>query len=173
MQATKDLVAVRGTAAIALSDIAGAAHVSRKAAYQQFGDRDTLILQTALDVLTRELLPKLATLPSGRARVLNNAQHFADHRAFYRPVLLGAGGLALSRELSHLLAPITYESLAVHFGDTVSSETISDLTTTFVGGSTALLIRWLVEDPEPLDPVDFTDRYFRVQSLALPPDAGR
>ena len=99
--------------------------------------------------------------------MLCNAQHFAGHRAFYRPVLLGGGGLALSRELAHVLAPLTRESLAVQFGDTVSADTLADLTTTYVGGSTALLISWLVEDPEPLDPEHFTDRYFRVQSLAL------
>ncbi|MCV7253271.1 TetR/AcrR family transcriptional regulator [Mycolicibacterium fluoranthenivorans] len=169
MRAAVDLVSERGTAAITMSDIAEAANVSRKAAYQQFGDRDALLLQTALDLVRCELIPALAALPSGRARMLTNARHFAGYRAFYRPVLLSAAGLPLSRELSHVLAPITRESLVLQFGDTVSAETIADLTTTFVGGSTALLIRWLVEDDEPLDPVDFTDRYFRVQSLVLPP----
>lgn len=168
MQATRELVSARGSAAIPMSDIAAAAKVSRKAAYQQLGDRDALILQTALDLLTRQLLPSLEPLPRGRARVLTIARHFAEHRAFYRPVLLGAAGLSLIRELAHLLAPLTRESLTLQFGDTVSAATITDLTTTYVGGSTAMLITWLVEDPETLDPSGFTDRYFRVQSLALP-----
>jgi AcrR family transcriptional regulator len=171
MQAAIDLVSARGTVAITMSDIAEAAKVSRKAAYQQFGDRDALLLQTALDLIRRELLPSLESAPRGRARVLNSARHFADRRAFYRAVLLSASGLALGRELAAFLLPITYESVAAQFVDTVSAVTIADLTTTYVGGSTALLIRWLVEDPEPLDPIDFTDRYFRVQSLVLPPDA--
>ncbi|MBI3227981.1 MAG: TetR family transcriptional regulator [Mycolicibacterium cosmeticum] len=167
MRAALDLVSARGTAAITLSDIAETANVSRKAAYQQFGDRDALLLQTALDLLRRELVPSLAALPRGRARVLSNAQHFARHRAFYRPVLLNAGGLALSRELAHVLAPLTRESLAVQFGDTVNADALADLTTSYVGGSTALLITWLVDDAEPLDPEDFTERYFRVQSVVL------
>ncbi|MHA3024675.1 TetR/AcrR family transcriptional regulator [Mycobacterium sp. BMJ-28] len=171
MRAALDLVSERGTAAVTMSDIAEAANVSRKAAYQQFGDRDALLLGTALDLVRRELIPALESLPRGRARVLTNARHFAGHRAFYRPVLLSAGGLPLSRELAHFLSPITHESLALQFGDTVSAATIADLTTTYVGGSTALLIKWLVEDGEPLDPEDFTERYFRVQSLVLPPPA--
>ena len=165
MRAAIDLVSSRETAAITMSDIAEAANVSRKAAYQQFGDRDALLLQTALDLIRRELLPALESLPSGPERVKANARHFAEHRSFYRPVLLSACGLPLSRELAHIFAPITHESLAIRFGETLSAAAIADLTTTYVGGSMALLITWLVEDPEPLDPVDFTERYFRVQSL--------
>lgn len=170
MRAALDLVSARETAAITMSDIAEAANVSRKAAYQQFGDRDALLLHTALDLLRRELIPSLAALPRGRERMLCNARHFAQHRAFYRPLLLGACGLPLSRELAHILAPLTRESMAAQFGDTVGADTLADLTTTYVGGSTALLIAWLVEDPEPLDPEHFTDRFFRVQSLVLPPE---
>ncbi|MUL66415.1 hypothetical protein BOO86_18220 [Mycobacterium sp. CBMA 234] len=169
MQAAMDLVSARGTAAITMSEIAEAANVSRKAAYQQFGDRDALLLQTALDFIRRELLPSLESA-RGPARVLTNARHFAEHRGFYRPVLLSAGGLSLSREIAAFLTPITRDSMVARFGAAADAVTIADLTTTYVGGSTALLIRWLVEDPEPLDPLDFSDRYFRVQSLVLPPD---
>ncbi|MFI1212945.1 TetR family transcriptional regulator [Streptomyces sp. NPDC020802] len=35
----------RGTSAVALSDIAEAADVSRKVVYQPFGDRDTQLLE--------------------------------------------------------------------------------------------------------------------------------
>ena len=170
MAAAIDLVSARGTAAVTMSDIAGVANVSRKAAYQQFGDRDALLLQTAADLLRRELLPALESAPRGRARVLGSARHFVHRRNFYRPVLLSANGLALSRELAACLLPITRESMAAQFGDTVSAVTIADLTTTYVGGNTALLTTWLVDGPEPLDPNDFTDRYFRVQSLVLPAD---
>lgn len=167
MQAVVDLVSKRGTAAVTMSDIAEAANVSRKAAYQQFGDRDALLLETAFDLIRRELIPTLQALPRGRVRVLSNARHFAERRAFYRPLLLSGSGLMLSRELAVFMMPITRESLTVRFGDSVSNETIIDLTTTYVGGSTALLVKWIVEDPEPLDPEIFTDRYMRVQSLLL------
>jgi AcrR family transcriptional regulator len=169
MNATRALVGRRGTATLTMSEIAEQADVSRKAAYQQFGDRDTLILQTATDLIRRELLPALEALPRGRARVLAHAEHFAVHRGFYRPLLLGPGGLALSRELADLMRPITRQSLEATFEATLDAATIADLTTSYVGGSTALLITWITEGDDPLDPDAFTERFLRVQSLTLPP----
>ena len=59
MHAAIALVSERGTAAVSISDIAEAADVSRPVLYQHFGDRDTLLLETALDLAARELLPRI------------------------------------------------------------------------------------------------------------------
>src|SRR5258706_15909316 len=85
MRAAVALVAERGTAAISISDIAEAADVSRQLVFLHFGDRDALLLEAALDLARRELLPHLRDTPEapiGHGRALATACHFADHRSF-------------------------------------------------------------------------------------------
>ena len=60
MRAAVALVSERESTAVTVSEIAEAADVSRQVLYQQFGDRDALLLEAALDLVRRELLRRLA-----------------------------------------------------------------------------------------------------------------
>lgn len=168
MTAAAALVGDRGTTAVTLSDIAEAADVGRKAAYQQFGDRDTLLLETAIDLLRQELLPEITELPPGRARAIASARHFAGRRSFYRAMLTSANASRLSAAVVELFMPRTQERLEYLFGGELDAQFVSDLATQLHGGMMALLTTWLVDDEEPLDAEGFADRLLRVQYFLVP-----
>jgi AcrR family transcriptional regulator len=167
MDAAVSLVGERGTAAVALSDIAEAADVGRKAAYQQFGDRDTLLLEASIDLLRRELLPEITTLPPGRLRAIASSQHFAAHRGFYRAILVSSSATQLSAAVGELFLPRTRERLQYLFAD-LDAQLISDLAIQLHGGMIALLTHWLVDGNDPLNPEQFADRLLRVQYFLVP-----
>ena len=158
--AVVSLVTERGTAAVALSDIAEVADVSRRVVYQHFGDRDTLLLEAGLDLARRELLPQLADDPRvpARDRALAVARHFAEHRVFYRALLTGSCAFALDRALISLLMPVNRRGLQHVYGDRLTPEAIDDLAIFIAGGGSAFVTKWVVEAPDPLDPDAFTDR---------------
>ncbi len=174
MRAALALVTERGTAAVALSDIAEAADVSRRVAYQHFGDRDTLLLEAGLDLARRELLPRLAdgphTTTTGRERALAVSRHFADHRVFYRALLTGSCAFALDRGLISLLLPVNRQGIQRLHGDRLAPRDIDDLATFLTGGASAFISTWVVEGADPLDPEAFTDRLLRTTSLLLSED---
>jgi AcrR family transcriptional regulator len=174
MRAAVELVTERGTAAVALSDIAETADVSRRLVYQHFGDRDTLLLEAGLDLARRELLPRLADLPqtAGRERALAVARHFAEHRVFYRALLTGPCAFALDRGLIGLLLPVNRQGLRQAYGDRLDAQAIDDMATFLTGGGAAFVTTWVVEGADPLDPEAFTDRLLRVTSV-LPAAAHR
>jgi AcrR family transcriptional regulator len=167
MDAAVALVSERGTAAVALSDIAEAADVGRKAAYAQFGDRDTLLLEAAIDLLRRELLPEVITLPPGRARAIASSRHFAEHRSFYRAILASSSATQLSAAVGELFLPRTRERLRYLFPD-MDTQLVSDLAVQLHGGMIALLTHWLVEGEEPSNAEGFADRLLRVQYFLVP-----
>lgn len=169
MHATITLVSERGTAAVSISDIADAADVSRPVLYQHFGDRDTLLLEAALDLAARELLPRITgDAPAGRRdRALAVARHFADHRAFYRAMLMSSSGFALNRSLSGLLLPVNRQLVQQMSGSTLDSQGAEDLATFLTGGGAALVNTWVVDGADPLDPEAFTDRLMRVVPVAI------
>src|SRR3954447_11996197 len=131
MTAAITLVTQRGTAAVPLSDIAESADVSRQVVYQQFGDRDGLLLEAALDLARRELLPAMvdigATTLTGRDRALAMARHFADHRVFYRAMLTGSSGYALNKALLGLMIPVNREVVQHVYGERLAAEPAEDL----------------------------------------------
>jgi AcrR family transcriptional regulator len=166
MQAAVTLVTQRDTAAVPLSDIAEAADVSRPVVYQHFGDRDTLLLESAVDLATRELLPRISGAPMGRDGALALVKHFADHRAFYRAVLTSSCAFALNKSLSALLIPINKQLVQEMFGGTLDPQGAADYATFITGGGAALVNTWVVEGAEPLDPEEFTDRLMRLMPVA-------
>lgn len=171
MRAAVALVVERGTAAVPLSDLAETADVSRRVAYQHFGDRDTLLLEAALDLARRELVPRLADVPEdtiGRERALVVSRHFAEHRAFYRALLTGSCAFAVDRGLIGLLLPVNRDSLRRVYGERLAPSAIDDLATFVTGGGSAFFTTWVVEGPEPLDPEAFTDRLMCLMSVLLP-----
>jgi AcrR family transcriptional regulator len=163
------LVTERGTAAVALSELAEAADVSRRVVYQHFGDRDALLLEAGLDLARRELLPRLADDPrvTGRARALAVARHFAEHRVFYRALLTGSCAYALDRGLISLLLPVNRQGLRHVYGDRLTPDAIEDLATFLTGGGSAFVTKWVVDGPDPLDPGAFTDRLLRTMSVLI------
>jgi AcrR family transcriptional regulator len=168
MRAAIALVAERDTAAVAISEIAESADVSRQVVYQQFGDRDALLLEAALDLARRELLPRIVDAPhaeTGRARALAIARHFADHRPFYRALLTSSCAFALSKALTGLFIPINRQVIHQLHGDRLDARAAEDLATFLTGGWAAFVNTWVIEGADPLDPEEFTDRLMPVVAV--------
>jgi AcrR family transcriptional regulator len=168
MRAAIDLVTERGTAVVSISDIAETADVSRPVVYQHFGDRETLLLEAALDLAERELLPGISGTASAdpREHALAVARHFADHRACYRAMLMSSSGFALNSSLSALLIPVNRQLVEPLSGLTLDPQGAEDLATFLTGGVAALVNMWVVEGADPLDPEVFTDRLMRMMPIA-------
>lgn len=159
------LVSARGTANVPVSDIADAAGVSRQLVYLHFGDRDSLLLEAALDLTRRELAEPWKQAPANAAvrdHALAVARHFADHRDFYRAMFNSASAFALSRAVSRLLSPLRRHSLEARFGELLSPRLAEDLGAFINGGSAALVHAWVTETDGPLDPEAMADRLLAV-----------
>ncbi|WP_149256942.1 TetR/AcrR family transcriptional regulator [Actinomadura sp. K4S16] len=169
------LVSERGTAAVPLSDIAEAADVSRQVVYQQFGNRDSLLLEAALDLARRELLPglgELADISDVRVPVLAVAGHFADHRPFYRAVLTGSSGFGLNKALTGFFIPYNRHIVQLLGGGRLGPQEAEDLAAFLTGGWAALINDWIADGDDPLDPARFTDRLVRMVAAAIDVIAG-
>ena len=163
MAAAVAVVTERGTADVPVSDIAEAADVSRRLVYLQFRDRDTLLLEAALDLARCELLPGVTEeAGDGHARALAVARHMAAHRPFYRALLTSSCGFALSRALNGLFLPVNRELVRRVYG-----EAQEDLAAFLTGGWGDFVHTWVVQGPDPLDPEAFTDRLLRTASALL------
>lgn len=165
MRAAVELVSERGTTAVPVADIAEAADVSRQVLYQHFGDRDSLLLEAALDLLEHSLRPTLpdeSSAASSRDHVLILARHFVEHRSFYRAMLTGPSAFALNRALTDYFLPRNRANVARHFGDELEPRTADDLAAFITGGASAFFNVWVVEGDDPLDPEALADRLMRV-----------
>ncbi|MDX3617833.1 TetR/AcrR family transcriptional regulator [Streptomyces europaeiscabiei] len=165
MRAAIALVTERGTTAVPVSEIAEAADVSRQVLYQQFGDRDGLLLRAALDLARRELIEGPAydsADMTDRAGVLAMARHFAEHRGFYRAMFTGSCAFDLNRALTELIIPANREVVRHRHGTDLAPELVDDLATFLTGGASAVVNTWVVAGEEPLDPEEFTDRLMRM-----------
>ncbi|MEV7424450.1 MULTISPECIES: TetR/AcrR family transcriptional regulator [unclassified Streptomyces] len=168
MRAAVALVSERGTTNITISDLAEAADVSRQLVYQQFGDRDTLLLEAALDLAGRELVPAITTTPGTLPepdRALAAARHFAAHRPFYRAMFTGPCAYGLNVALSGLLSPFNQGLVRRMAGTGAAPELLADCTAFVTGGWAAVINTWVIEGAEPLDVEDFTDRLMRMLSV--------
>ncbi|WP_103353492.1 TetR/AcrR family transcriptional regulator [Amycolatopsis sp. CA-128772] len=163
MRAAVELVSERDSTAVTVSEIAEAADVSRQVLYQQFGDRDALLLEAALDLVRRELLADLSG--DEDASLLALGRHFAAHRRFYRALLTGASAFALNKALTGLFLPINRQHLGRVFGDRLDAQGVEDLATFLTGGAGAVVNAWVVDGPDPLDPQEFTGRLVRMRSV--------
>lgn len=163
MRAAVELVSEQDSTAVSVSEIAEAADVSRQVLYQQFGDRDALLLEAALDLVRRELL---ADLPDDeRASLLALARHFAAHRRFYRALLTGTSAFAFTEALTGLFLPLNRRHLGHALGDRLGAREIEDLATFLTGGAGAVVNAWVIGGPDPLDAHEFTDRLLRIRSV--------
>jgi AcrR family transcriptional regulator len=170
MRAAVTMVSDRGTTAVAVSDLAGAADVSRQVLYSQFGDRDTLLFEAALDLVRRELLPGIARdthAPGGRTRVLTATRHFAAYRAFYRAMFTGPRAYDLNKALSALLGSFNRQLADRMSARPLPPSTAEDLTTFVTGGWAAILSAWVIDGEDPLDPEEMADRLLRLASTLI------
>ena len=72
----------------------------------QFGDRESLLVEAAADLVRRELLPQVEDGTGGeRLRASVMARHFARNRPFYRAMLTGSCAFAMTRTLSSVFSP--------------------------------------------------------------------
>jgi AcrR family transcriptional regulator len=170
IRAAIDLVSDRGTAAVPLSEIAEAADVSRQVVYQQFGNRDVLLLEAALDLLRRELLPGLDDLPGSpdlRSAALAVVGHFADHRPFYRAVLTSSSAFGVNQALTRFFLPHNRQAVRLLWGDRLAPQEVDDLAAFLTGGWATLINTWVVEGEDPLDGEGFADRLVRTVSAVI------
>lgn len=158
--AVAELVSTAGSTDLSLAAIAEAADVSRQVIYQQFGDRETLVVQTALDLLRHDVLPEIADRPTlaPRARALVTAKHFAAHHRFYRPVLAGSCAAAFSRGLTELHLPPNRALVDQILGEHRDPQTAEDLAVYLTGGGIAFLTAWVLNGSEHQDCERFVDR---------------
>jgi AcrR family transcriptional regulator len=152
---------------VPVSDLAEAADVSRQVLYQQFGDRDGLLLAAALDLIRRDLLEQLRDhtgTMSAQLATLAMARHFADHRRFYRALLTSSCAFALDEALTGVFHPLNRRFVEHAFGR-LAPRTVDDLAAFLTGGAAAVVNTWVVHGPEPLDPHELTDRLTRIHDV--------
>ncbi|OAA27414.1 transcriptional regulator [Frankia sp. EI5c] len=171
------LVSERGTTAIAVTDLADTANVSRQLVYLQFGDRESLFVEAAVDLVRRELLPELAAnvgdqlgvadqvdIADRRQPILVTARHFARHRSFYRAMLTGSCAFAMTRALDELFSGFQRPAIRLLFGD-VDGRSVDDLTAFLASGTGGLINNWLIDGEDPLDPEALADRLLGILSF--------
>lgn len=162
MRAAIALVSERGTADVAVSEIAETADVSRQLVYQHFGDRDALLLAAAVDLAERELLPHVAAQPESIAgkdrRLLIVVGHFAQHHSFYRAVLNGSRSFELTSALSDMLSPLNQQLVGLMCDAELEPQVVEDLSLFVTAGWGAVINRWLMEDADSLDVHAFSQR---------------
>ncbi|WP_237547440.1 MULTISPECIES: TetR/AcrR family transcriptional regulator [Streptomyces] len=171
MAAAVTLVSERGTADVPVAEIADTADVSRRLVYQQFHDRETLLLEAALDLARRELLPRITEDWSSEgavsAKALALAEHMASHRRFYRALYTSPCGFALSKALNSLFLPVNRQAVCDTYGRQIDERTTEDIAAFLTGGWGDFIRAWVVEDPDPLDPHEFTSRLVHIASMVL------
>lgn len=165
LRAAFELVTARGTTAVTLSEIAEAADVSRRVVYQHFGDLDTVLLESGLDLARRELLPRLQELLAPRSRTLATAQHFAEHQVFYSALLTGPCAFSMDCGLTSLFLRVNRQAVEHLYGDRLTEQTVDDLAAFITGGAGSFITAWVVAGAP--DPEAFTDRLMAVISALL------
>ncbi|WP_240436529.1 TetR/AcrR family transcriptional regulator [Streptomyces sporangiiformans] len=177
MAAAVRLVSERGTTALPVTDLAEAADVSRQLVYLQFGDRDALLVAAAADLVEREFLPLTGEGKDTFQQVLAMAQHFAEHRPFYRAMLTGSCAFAMTRTLNSLFGSLNQKAVRRLFGE-LDQETVADLAAFVAGGTGAVVNEWLIDGDDPLDPEQLAQRLLRLWAVFAgsshsPADGGR
>ena len=159
------LVSERGTAALSVTELAEAADVSRQLIYLHFGDRDSLLVESAFDLVRRELVPRVEECGDDqRGRALAAARHYAQYRSFYRAMLTGSCAFEMTRTLSKSFTWLTAQAVRALFGE-LDEDTGADLVTFLAAGSGAMLHNWLIDGGESLDPEELAERLLRVGSV--------
>lgn len=171
------LVSERASTEFSVTDLAEAAGVSRRVLYQHYGDREGALIAAAMDLMTRELAEEISELagadgPSpdrAMEAIAPFAQHFAQHRGFYRALLTGPCAHQLQQQVSAFFMPASRDAALQTYGD-LDEATVAEVADYFTAGTTMFFINWIREGPEPLDPHEFATRLRRIQSVLAPPE---
>jgi AcrR family transcriptional regulator len=155
------LVSERATTAIPVADFADAADVSRRLVYLHFADRDSLLVEAAVDLVRRELIPRAEESAGPFGRVLMLARHFAEHRPFYRTMLTSPCALTLTRTLNSLFGSLNRDEVRALFGE-LDEATADDLSAFVAAGTGAIVHEWLIDGADPLDPAELAARLTRL-----------
>lgn len=165
MGAAVHLVSERGTTAIPVTDLAEAANVSRQLIYLQFGDRDSLLVEAAIDLLGRELIPRAEEGTVARnPRGLEMAQLFAKYRSFYRAMLTGSCSFEMKKALSEFFRSVSRSAVQELFGE-LGKESVEDVAVFFTAGVGAIVDDWLIYADDPLDPEELSERLLRLGAI--------
>jgi AcrR family transcriptional regulator len=164
-EAVVELVSRDRSADVTIAAIAEAADLSRQVVYQQFGDRDTLVVEAALDLLLPAIEGGASLSP--RERALATARHFATHKNFYRPVLTSSCAFAFNRGLTELHLPPNRALVEEILGENRDPQTAEDLAVYLTGGGIAFLTEWIINGPEPLDSEQFIDRLAHLHAALI------
>jgi AcrR family transcriptional regulator len=138
--------------------------VSRRLVYLQFADRDALLVEAAVDLVRRELLPRAGEASDSLEGVTALARHFAEHRSFYRAMLTGSCAFALTATLNGVFGSLNGTAVRELFGET-DQRTAHDLAAFVAAGTGAIVNDWLIAGDDPLDPEELTDRLLRLRSV--------
>lgn len=166
------LVSERATTALSITELADEADVSRRLVYQQFTDKDALLLEAALDFTRRELNARVPDSESpdavsAAAVILPMAAHFAEHRVFYRTMLTGSCAYAFSAAVGGLFTGYNRRLIREHYGDALDKTVVDDLTAFLTGGVAAIVHSWVVDGADPLAPEELSDRLDRIAPFVL------
>ena len=165
LSAAVRLVSERSTTALSVTELAEAADVSRQLIYLHFGDRDSLLVEAALDLVRRELVPCVEECGDDqRGRALACARHYAQYRSFYRAMLTGSCAFEMTRTLSRSFTWLTAQAVRTLFGE-LDEDTGADLVTLLGAGSAAMVNDWLIDGGESLDPENLAERLLRLGSV--------
>ena len=138
--------------------------MSRRLVYLQYGERDALLVEAAVDLIRRELLPQAGDGTDADAGMLALARHFAGHRSFYRAMLTGSCAFAMTGTLNELFGSLDGTAVRELFGET-DQQTAHDLAAFVAAGTGSIVNDWLIDGEDPLDPEELTRRLLRRKSV--------
>ena len=163
IDAATTLVVERQTSDLSVTELAEAADVGRGVLYQQFGDRDSLLVAAALSHL-EQFLDRASLGDLGAFEPLVPLAEILDeHRAFYRPLLTGTCAHRLMAAVADLVRPWS-EAAALRTFEGVSPTEAAEIADYFTGGTVMAVCRWLT-DPEPTTPSQFVDQLARLSQI--------
>lgn len=148
------LASERGTTAVAVTELADAAGVSRQVIYLQFGDRESLFAAAAMNLAEQELYPLFADLSEStlQMRTLSAAHHLARYHRFYRALVTGSCAFALKAASIRSFETL-HSQTTVPVLDLMPPQDKAVASTFVVGGVMAVIDDWLLDDidhaPDP------------------------
>jgi AcrR family transcriptional regulator len=158
------LVSERGDTAVPVTALAEAADMSRQAMYLQFADRDAVFVAAGIDLIERELFPRLAQCDGAREMTLLGAEHLARYQVFYRALVTGSCAYSMKQAVIEAVRCWRDESgrPLVPGLDLMGT----DVLVTFVtGGMFSLFGQWLVDSDGPADPMRVTEQVLTVAAV--------
>jgi AcrR family transcriptional regulator len=147
VEAMAELLETRDPLDLTVTEIVARAGVSRPTFYQQAGDIPALVAAAGLDrlsaIFARSDARTAGLDADGRARdtIENLVGELARNREFYRRVLRG------SHDTAARVTEFVETRLHARIGADPTDPRVADRITVVAAGATALIIRWLDDEP--------------------------